>query len=478
MAKKVVNRNISRAVIPISEKTWLIQPLNVTMMRHDYSSTQNKVLVSIIQKLQSSIRQVLDTRQPEQLELFTATHLFGNDVVTDNDVILRIPTKELVHDRRRFAEVMEGLDALVRTPISMPIKDKNGKKYIERAGLCTVILPTTYKGDTDILIKLKKDVALRMVDVNEGYTSYLKEVISTSKNKYEQRFYWIISAWKDRGETNPIPVIELRKTLRLEDKYPRWDMFYKKVIEPARESLRTRAEAGDTDLYFEDELIYKGSKKRGEPDAIKFHVLQSAAGKEYQIERGNNAQRLKLEEFLRDTFQQTRTNVIGIMKRVTSENVAELSNFLTSLEMKIKQQGEKISSVKAWSHRSITGWLDDWEQARTAQLEMQFAPNTATETQTSEKVAIAIYSDEDAAKWNDALALVKKAIAKDTFDVWFSALMLGKCSNNSITIWAPTALYIEMMAAKSDNILAESIAITFGPDTVINYVVGKEKRPK
>ena len=81
MAKKVVNRNISRAVIPISEKTWLIQPLNVTMMRHDYSSTQNKVLVCIIQKLQSSIRQVLDTRQPEQLELFTATHLFGNDVV-------------------------------------------------------------------------------------------------------------------------------------------------------------------------------------------------------------------------------------------------------------------------------------------------------------------------------------------------------------------------------------------------------------
>ena len=253
--KKVLKRNISTDVIPLNEQTWLIQPLQVTMMRYDYTTSQNKILAAMVQELQSSIRDVINNvSSPDTLPLFTATHEFGSDVVTDNEIILKIPTKRLILDRRRFTEYMEALKSLATTPISMPIKDKQGKSYTEYSGLCTVILPKNYRNG-EILIKIKKDVALRMIDTKNGFTSYIKEVIDASKNKYEQRFYWLISSWKDRGATNPISIKELRQLLRLEKEYPRWNMFNTKVIEAARVRLLSKAEAGEVDCYFDPTYI-------------------------------------------------------------------------------------------------------------------------------------------------------------------------------------------------------------------------------
>ena len=35
--KREVKRNIPTELIPVEEETWLLQPIAVTMMRHDYS---------------------------------------------------------------------------------------------------------------------------------------------------------------------------------------------------------------------------------------------------------------------------------------------------------------------------------------------------------------------------------------------------------------------------------------------------------
>ena len=38
--KRDIKRNIPSDLIPIEEETWLLQPIAVTMMRHDYSLIQ------------------------------------------------------------------------------------------------------------------------------------------------------------------------------------------------------------------------------------------------------------------------------------------------------------------------------------------------------------------------------------------------------------------------------------------------------
>ena len=477
--KKVLKRNISTDVIPLNEQTWLIQPLQVTMMRYDYTTSQNKILAAMVQELQSSIRDVINNvSSPDTLPLFTATHEFGSDVVTDNEIILKIPTKRLILDRRRFSEYMEALKSLATTPISMPIKDKQGKSYTEYSGLCTVILPKNYRNG-EILIKIKKDVALRMIDTKNGFTSYIKEVIDASKNKYEQRFYWLISSWKDRGATNPISIKELRQLLRLEKEYPRWNMFNTKVIEAARVRLLSKAEAGEVDCYFEPEYIYKGTKKRGEPEAIRLHIYQSEAGREAMSERGFISQKIKVEEFMRNTFEQSATNVRTISALLTSENVAEFSRFLTDLEAKMKEQGAKIRNLRAWSMDRMKRFFARWDEKRQAEmLHFMGESDTPAMQSSSENVANALFTDAQYAKWVEARATMRTLCAEAIYTTWFEPLRLQKVEDNFVYVEAPSEFVRDMVKQNYPDAFVQGIEKGFGIGTDVDITFEKYKCPK
>ena len=55
--KRDVKRNIPTDLIPLENETWLLQPIAVTMMRHDYSLIQIRILVSIVEKMQQKLRE-------------------------------------------------------------------------------------------------------------------------------------------------------------------------------------------------------------------------------------------------------------------------------------------------------------------------------------------------------------------------------------------------------------------------------------
>ena len=63
------SRTISNDLIPIEEETWLLQPIAVTMMRHDYSLIQVRILVSIVESLQSILHGILNNKRGFQLDL-------------------------------------------------------------------------------------------------------------------------------------------------------------------------------------------------------------------------------------------------------------------------------------------------------------------------------------------------------------------------------------------------------------------------
>ena len=73
--KLPVKRGISNDLIPIEEETWLLQPIAVTMMRHDYSLIQVRILVSIVESLQSILHGILNNKRGFQLDLFQTDEL-------------------------------------------------------------------------------------------------------------------------------------------------------------------------------------------------------------------------------------------------------------------------------------------------------------------------------------------------------------------------------------------------------------------
>ena len=73
--KKPVKRGLSADLIPIEDETWLIQPIAVTMMRHDYSLIQIRILVSVVESLQNILHGILNNKRSQELSLFTTTEL-------------------------------------------------------------------------------------------------------------------------------------------------------------------------------------------------------------------------------------------------------------------------------------------------------------------------------------------------------------------------------------------------------------------
>lgn len=63
--KRDVKRNIPTDLIPLENETWLLQPIAVTMMRHDYSLIQIRILVSVVEKMQQKLREMLDMKTLE-----------------------------------------------------------------------------------------------------------------------------------------------------------------------------------------------------------------------------------------------------------------------------------------------------------------------------------------------------------------------------------------------------------------------------
>ena len=63
--KREVKRNIPTELIPVEEETWLLQPIAVTMMRHDYSLIQIRILVTIVEFMQNKLHKILNKEKME-----------------------------------------------------------------------------------------------------------------------------------------------------------------------------------------------------------------------------------------------------------------------------------------------------------------------------------------------------------------------------------------------------------------------------
>ena len=111
------SRTISNDLIPIEEETWLLQPIAVTMMRHDYSLIQVRILVSIVESLQSILHGILNNKRGFQLDLFHT-----DELDEDGRMPIKLPFKELGVDPNHYPQLRNSLKMLASIPVEIPYK--------------------------------------------------------------------------------------------------------------------------------------------------------------------------------------------------------------------------------------------------------------------------------------------------------------------------------------------------------------------
>ena len=311
--KAPVKRGISDELIPIEEETWLLQPIAVTMMRHDYSLIQVRILVSIVESLQSILHGILNNKRSPQLDLFKTKELDE-----DGRMPIKLPFKELGVDPNHYPQLRTSLKMLAAIPVEIPYKTSEGRKYTKATNLCDVYIPEDRSYNKYAILKLDRSVAERLVSLDFGYHRLGKQIVFACKNRYTQRIYMFIASWVDKGRT-VIKTLEFRKMLRLENNYKKFSDFCRRVLEPAKQELKELADKGFCDCYFDYEKKYDHGQRGGEPDELVFQIFRAKNKMDAQLEQMNEMQRRQFQQMLIQYFDFTQPNAKSMAERITAE---------------------------------------------------------------------------------------------------------------------------------------------------------------
>ena len=311
--KAPVKRGISDELIPIEEETWLLQPIAVTMMRHDYSLIQVRILVSIVESLQSILHGILNNKRSPQLDLFKTKELDE-----DGRMPIKLPFKELGVDPNHYPQLRTSLKMLAAIPVEIPYKTSEGRKYTKATNLCDVYIPEDRSYNKYAILKLDRSVAERLVSLDFGYHRLGKQIVFACKNRYTQRIYMFIESWVDKGRT-VIKTLEFRKMLRLENNYKKFSDFCRRVLEPAKQELKELADKEFCDCYFDYEKKYDHGQRGGEPDELVFQIFRAKNKMDAQLEQMNEMQRRQFQQMLIQYFDFTQPNAKSMAERITAE---------------------------------------------------------------------------------------------------------------------------------------------------------------
>lgn len=295
--KRDVKRNIPSDLIPIENETWLLQPIAVTMMRHDYSLIQIRILVSIVENMQHKLHEMLNKSRMEPT-IFTPAEL-------DDDGRLEVKAyfKTLGVDPNHYPQLRESLKLLASVPVEIPYKTSDGRSYLKVTNLCDVYIPDEDERiyEKYAILKIDRQVAQRLVSLDLGYHRLGKQIVFACRNRYTQRVYMFIESWLNKGVT-VIKTLEFRKMLRLENRYSKFSDFCRRVLEPAKEELQTLSENGFCDCYFDYEKRYDHGQRGGEPDELVFHIFKPKNQINSNLQRITDMQRQQFADMLTRYF--------------------------------------------------------------------------------------------------------------------------------------------------------------------------------
>lgn len=317
--------------------TWLKQPTLITMLSADFNTLHLRVLISLVDKIQTSIEQSIKNVPIQQLSLF-------REQPYNDRILVTIPTKDFGVTPDSYPELRKALLQLATIPVELDTKDPiTGADVWYISGLFRAYIPKE-KHRRTVTIEMDLEVAKALVNVEKGFTKYIKEIAFQSQSKYTVRMYMLISSWKDKGGFS-ITLDRFRKWLKLENKYPKYKDLYKRIIRPVYEELFEKA-----NCWFEVREVYE-KESDTEPYKLNFKVVRAALTiqeEEYLKVQTNNFINLSTRHLHMED-----KHLKKILPLITYNNVFAAVNKITALLEHIQEHWKEITSIPDYCTAAI-----------------------------------------------------------------------------------------------------------------------------
>lgn len=280
-----------------SELDFILNPISYTQIRGNFSLAQTNLMIGIIVQLQGRIR--------EQLDMDEMTSLFKPEDLNGNLLNFEIPLKELGIHPKKYGELELACESLLHLDMSYKRYDeKEGVEYYVRQNIFHKIeFPTAelngqgekvaYKSGQRrkgfIKIQMVDESAREILNLRKGYTRHLKGITQLCRSPRTPRLYIYLSAWRKIGScvVNYIDLKEFfgaltfskdRKRIQ-ENKYQKYGAFHRDVLDPVQKEMKKLSDEGKVEFCFEYEPVYPHGVSRGDPDSIRFTLIEGQMGR-------------------------------------------------------------------------------------------------------------------------------------------------------------------------------------------------------
>lgn len=329
------------------EPRWLIFPVAFTMMRHDYSLIQIRVLVAVVERMQKILHDVLNNRRSPRRDLFAPDELDA-----DGRLRLEFLLKDLGVGANHYAQLCSAMREMSSKPVEMPVKTADGRAY----QLLPSLLQITISGEREYtrraVVTMSADVARLVCSLQLGYQRLSRDVIFRCRNRYTPRVYMLVASWVSSGRVT-IKAAELRRMLHLDTAYPKFSDFMRRVLRPARDEIRLMEQRGLCGCHFDVECRYDHGQRGGEPDELSFRITKTGA----DAADISDMQRTQLAQMLTRHFGFAPTNAPKVAAKVNSRNYQDVMSKLTMLYSRIATD-HTIKDRAAYVYRSLEGIID------------------------------------------------------------------------------------------------------------------------
>jgi plasmid replication initiation protein len=217
-------------------------PYNITRARHNYNVHEMRILIRIIESLQSYMEYSKDRSDVQKTLL--------------GDTIVNLNTQSLLPlNSENYSCVKLALKSLENKIITVNGKDSKGE-YTTNARL---IMKSKYYCNNQLVeIQLDRDLVPDLLALSKNYSQYLVEVAFNSSSTYVMKLYLHICHWKDKIKKSE-SIDSIRNLLDLGTKYAKPKDIRRRILEPASKELKERA-----DVWFEiDSTVKQGRSITG-----------------------------------------------------------------------------------------------------------------------------------------------------------------------------------------------------------------------
>ena len=421
-------------------------PVVSTQIRGNFTLAQSKMVTAILVQLQDRIEKNIKARTAAGF----SNDLFSMSDVTDGEVTFKIPFSDLGVRADGYDELEKACRDILK--LDMTYNEYNevtgGDDLVMRNIFTEIRIPTSKEdGGTGrrkgyLLVSMSYKSANSAFGMRKGYTEYQLGLISKFKSPRTLRLYTYLSSWRDKGFyvakyedlKEYLGTLVYKNDARTEvslDQYAAWSEFRRAVLMPAYKELKSKADEGVADFYFEFDPIYPGQKKRGNPKEVRFTIIQTNLGREMQTMK----QVRKLQALLIEKYHITESEWGLIEPLLSGIEVSALREEMHRIDMMLDKK--KPENIHAYASQCLLQWL-----MKTRPMEFDF--DQAVEVREDEAVNIAdIVGKEGAEKWNLFGQAVMEVMGQKWHDTFFVCCSPLEVSDTLLHVKTPSQFVID-----------------------------------